>query len=51
MNYLALTLPFLFVYIANYYALKHEYKDLRTEYLVLLWKYKQVMRENESDNE
>ena len=51
MNYLALTLPFLFVYIANYYALKHEYKDLRTEYLVLLWKYKQVMSENESYNE
>jgi hypothetical protein len=51
MSYLALTLPFLFGYITHYYALKHEYKDLRTEYLVLLWKYKQVMRENESDNE
>jgi hypothetical protein len=51
MNYIALILPISFGYIANYYALKHEYKELKTEYTVLLWKYKRLLSENEEHNE
>jgi hypothetical protein len=51
MNYLALILPVTAGYIAHYYLMKHEYRELQIEYKTLHIKHKRLLSKNGENNE
>ena len=47
-NYFSLLIPICLIYMARYYILKHEHKDLMYKYVNIVRIHKQkTMRENE----